>query len=111
MSSSSSSIARVDITGLNKVFLLHTMWCHSKTVTDYMEGWSADMADQAISKYVHSFQGRVIECDISQDTVDPGPYDSEHGGTGAFQCVVAIVRNRLERRRVARLTVVNQHDF
>lgn len=74
----------IDISGLNKLELLKTLWKHQahycrftffslKTKSDF---GSHEKAEKAIaSGKIDIYQGRAIRCDLSGTTVDPKGYD------------------------------------
>ena len=83
----------VDITGLDKVELLHELWKGSRSALFFkIRGipppeFDAEEAKIVVTDYIDYFDGRMIKCDISGNQADPGLYDRDFGA-GAFQRVV-----------------------
>ncbi len=88
----------VDISTVNKVSLLKTLWEHSKPAAFFtMSGvpppsWSPTGASEAVKGYIDYFQGRMIKTDLSKNTADPYSYDRDYG-QGTFQNLVNLTKN------------------
>lgn len=84
----------VNITGVDKVALLHALWKNQKTAcffnsfnAVYAPSFNVEAAQEAVKTYIDYFCGRAIKCDLSGDTVSPDLYDRDVSN-GKFAAVV-----------------------
>lgn len=89
---------KIDITGLNKVELLHELWNGQITASFFSfmptmaPPFDDDNAQRAVQcGYIDYFCGRCIKTDLSKDLVSPRMYDRD-AGDGAFMKAVQIVK-------------------
>ena len=83
-----------DITGLDKVELLHALWVNTKPMCGktWMP-WDREMAILTVDRTpIGYFYGRYIKSDLMNDTVDTSAYNREHG-EGAFERIVQQFRD------------------
>jgi hypothetical protein len=87
----------VDITGVNKVALLHELWTRSKPAAFFAPfpqlapHFDRDEAIVAVHHPIDYFCGRCIKSDLSGDTASPNLFDRDFG-RGAFAAAVDAVR-------------------
>jgi len=85
----------VDISGIDKVELLHQLWDNMKPASFFknipgmVPEFDFESAKSAVSRgYVDYFSGRCIKTDLRGDTAHPNMYDRD-AGVGAFAKIVA----------------------
>ena len=85
----------IDITGIDKVELLHNLWQNMKPAAFFggMDGpaFDRELAKEAVKKYIDYFCGRCIKSDLSKDSVDPWLYDRD-AGAGSFERIVQKIK-------------------
>jgi hypothetical protein len=87
----------IDITGVNKVALLHELWTRSNPAAFFAPfpqlapRFDRDEATVAVVHYIDYFCGRCIKSDLSGDTASPHQFDRD-AGRGAFTAAVTAVR-------------------
>lgn len=92
-------MSSVDISGIDKVSLLHALWKNSKPAIFFSMNnatpppFDNEKAMTAVQKYINYYDGRCIKCDLSGDTVDPRLYDRDFG-SGAVQRIVDQLRQQ-----------------
>ena len=83
----------VDISGVDKVELLRSLWKNSNPAIYFtMNGinpphFDEQKAKNAVTKYIDYFDGRCIKTDISGNTASPHMYDRDYG-QGKFAEIV-----------------------
>jgi len=88
---------KVNIAGLSKTELLRKLWERSTPASFFtMSGIPAPKLsekelEKSVTGYVDYLSGRVIKCDLTEDTAYPQMYDRDNG-IGAFQSVVDKMR-------------------
>jgi len=88
----------VNITGLNKSLVLLTLWKHSKQQgMSFMGSFEPTLEDcqrqlDAFKGYADYFAGRVIKCNLLEDSFDPWGFDRDLG-EGAAQAAVNTLHN------------------
>jgi len=96
----------VDITGLDKVAVLHALWSASRATAFKAEGFGPNYSGgggvqlppfnfkQAIAKaqedYIDYFQGFAILMDLRGDTIDPQWYDHSNGAGAAARAIAKL---------------------
>jgi len=71
----------VDISGLDKLILLHALWRKSPPVYIsiangvYAPPWNVGEALKALSGYIEQLGTRMLDLDLREDNVDPTLYD------------------------------------
>lgn len=87
----------VDISGLDKVELLHRLWQASTPAMFFAAkrvpppDFSREVAEKAVTDYIDYFAGRLIKMDLSEDRIHPFCYDREFG-QGSVAQIVADLR-------------------
>ena len=81
----------IDITRIDKVLLLKTLWVNAKPAAFFDSlaapdppGWNEASAKVAVTKYIDYFQGRCIKADLSKDVVTHQLYERDWG-QGKFE--------------------------
>lgn len=82
---------RVDVSGIDKVLLLSSLWARAKVVV--CRSFDEQDAEAGFVQDGHfdCFCGRFLKCNLKGKKVDPWLYDHENG-EGLFQWVVAEIR-------------------
>ena len=88
------NMCEIDITGLNKVELLHELWCGQK-LAGFFEQMSQCAppfdeleANVAVRNgYIDYFCGRCIKTDLSKDIISPRLYDRDAGDNSFMRAV------------------------
>ena len=90
-------MCEIDITGLDKVKLLHELW-NGQIIASFFTfkptmapKFKEEEAHQAVQGYIDYFCGRCIKTDLTKDSVSPRMYDRD-AGTGAFMRAVQAVK-------------------
>lgn len=97
----SDAPVKVDVSGIDKVLLLRGLWANSPVAAwcrlyGVYEEFDEKAAKNDFVKFGGCFDyfcGRVIKCNLKEDSVDPWGYDRDNG-EGAFQKVVTEIRER-----------------
>lgn len=85
----------INIKGLDKAQVLLALWNHSKGMGNAWmsnpqnEALTLEEAAEHLSKttYVDYIKGRVIKCELGEDTLDPRLYDRDNGNGAALQAI------------------------
>ena len=91
---------KIDISGLDKVELLHELWENTRPaaffhhVEHMAPHYDAELAADAVRQHIDYFCGRCIKTDLTQDTVNPYLYDRD-AGAGAFARIVTKMKETL----------------
>lgn len=87
----------VDISGLDKVELLHALWRGQVVANFYGGGMSPsfniDHAKKAVTGYIDYFSGRAMKTNLSGNTAEPRLYNRD-AGAGAFERIVSEMRKQ-----------------
>ncbi len=100
----------VDITGLNKVSVLHVLWDHQIPASFFTANnipspeFDPVEAEDAINGYVDYLCGRCMKIDISKDFIDSMRYDYV-AGAGTMARAIATLRSPSTNR------VLDEYDF
>ncbi len=88
----------IDISGLDKLVLLHALW--SKSSPEYVRvangvyipQWDVQEAQKALLGYIYKLNGRKLQVDLCTDVVDFTLYDT-HCGSGTSARVVTDMKS------------------
>ncbi len=87
----------VDISGLDKVELLHNLWRGGEVAGFYGGGMSpsfnVERAQKAVAGYIDYYDGRAMKTDLSGDTAESWLYNRD-AGAGKFESIVAAMRKQ-----------------
>jgi hypothetical protein len=88
-----------NITGLDKVAVLHALWSASRVAAFFAGAppppFHAAQALTAVHEdYIDYFQGRVIKMDLRGDAIAPRLYDRDNGAGAAERAVATLRRHR-----------------
>ena len=99
-----SEMTTVDISGLDKVDVLHALWNNQKAASFFaMSGMTPPPFDRAtaataVKSYIDYFQGRAIKGNLDGDTFDSFCYDRDCGSTKA-ESVIATMKGEGTRMK------------